>query len=99
MPFILNTAPARKLPVRLLRRVHVLTPNQSEAESLTGSAEPRVAARLLCKRGCENVAVTLGRRGAWICTPDEEGMVLAPRVKPVDTVGAGDCFSAWLAVG
>lgn len=34
---ILNPAPARALPDRLLRSVSILTPNESEAESLTGT--------------------------------------------------------------
>lgn len=99
VPFILNPAPARKLPAKLLRRVHTLTPNEAEVEALTGLRDPAAAARTLRGLGCRNVVVTLGARGAWICTEDGEGLVRAPRVRPVDTVGAGDCFTAWLAVG
>jgi ribokinase len=99
VPFLLNPAPARPLTARLLRRVHTLTPNETEAQFLTGLDQPAAAARDLRDRGCRNVVVTCGARGAWICAEDEEGWVRAPRVKPVDTVGAGDCFSAWLAVG
>jgi ribokinase len=99
VPFILNPAPARKLPARLLRRVHTLTPNETEAEVLTGKRDVAVAARFLRQRGCGQVLVTMGVRGVWVCSAEGEGLVRAPRVKPVDTVGAGDCFSAWLAVG
>ena len=99
VPFILNPAPARKLPARLLRRVHTLTPNESEAHALTGLLEPVAAARALRRSGCGNVVITLGARGALVCDASGERWVRAPRVKPVDTVGAGDCFSAWLAVG
>lgn len=99
VPFVLNPAPAAKLSRRLLRRVHTLTPNESEAELLTGIRDHRAAARALREQGCANVVVTLGARGAWICTADGEGAVRAPRVKPVNTVGAGDCFTAWFAVG
>ncbi len=99
VPFILNPAPARQLPARLLRRVHTLTPNETEAEFLTGLETPAAAARDLRDRGCRNVVVTCGARGAWICADEDKGWVRAPRVKPVDTVGAGDCFTAWLVVG
>jgi ribokinase len=99
VPFILNPAPARKLPVRLLRRVHTLIPNETEAEILAGLHEPREAARVLCRRGCQQVIVTLGAQGAYYCAAAGEGRVKAARTKAVDTVGAGDCFSAWLAVG
>jgi ribokinase len=98
-PFILNPAPAKKLPARLLRMVHTLTPNETEAEALTGLGDPAEAARKLCRRGCGQVVLTLGARGAWVCGEQEEGLVRAPRVRPIDTVGAGDCFSAWLAMG
>ncbi len=99
VPFILNPAPAKKPPVHLLRRVHTLTPNETEAEILTGTRDLTKAARLLRRRGCGQVLVTLGARGVWVCSDGQESLVRAPRVKPVDTVGAGDCFSAWLAVG
>jgi ribokinase len=99
VPFILNPAPARKLPLRLLRRVHALTPNESEAQVLTGLREPVAAARALRRSGCANVVVTLGARGALVCDAAGERRLRAPRVKPVDSVGAGDCFTAWLAVG
>lgn len=99
VPFILNPAPGRKLPARLLPRVHTLTPNETEAETLTGTRDVKEAARLLRKRGCGQVAVTMGARGAWVSSAEGEGWVKARKVKPVDTVGAGDCFSAWVAVG
>jgi ribokinase len=99
VPFFLNPAPARRLSARLLRRVHTLIPNESEAETLSGRSDPEEASRILRAKGCQQVVVTLGARGALLC--DEAGVsrIPAPRVKPVDTVGAGDCFSAWLAVG
>jgi ribokinase len=99
VPFILNPAPGRKLPARLLQRVHTLTPNETEMETLTGQRDVRKAARLLRRRGCKQVVVTMGARGAWICSAEEEGLVKTRKVKPVDTVGAGDCFSAWVTVG
>jgi len=99
VPFILNPAPAKKLPAGLLRAVHTLTPNETEAEALTGLSDPAEAARWLRQRGCGQVVVTLGARGAWFCGEQGQGFVRAPRIRPVDTVGAGDCFSAWLAMG
>jgi len=81
IPFILNPAPARKLPARLLRLVDTLTPNEHEAKTVG--------------TGARRTVVTLGSRGVRIGTL----RIPAPKVKPVDTVGAGDCFTAWLAVG
>jgi ribokinase len=99
IPFVLNPAPARALPRSLFKLVHTLTPNEHEARILTGSGDPRKAAALLQKMGCENVVVTLGPKGALVATPHDVAVVRAPKVRAVDTVGAGDCFSAWLAVG
>jgi ribokinase len=99
VPFFLNPAPARRLSARLLRSVHTMIPNALEAEALTGFSEPETAARALRKKGCRQVVITLGRRGALICDDAGCSRVSAPRVKPVDSVGAGDCFVAWLAVG
>lgn len=99
VPFFLNPAPARRLSARLLRSVHTLIPNESEAEALSGCSDPEAAARTLHGKGCQSVVITRGARGALLC--DEAGVtrIPAPRVKAIDTVGAGDCFSAWLAVG
>lgn len=83
IPFILNPAPARKLPAELLRLVHTLVPNEHEYELL---GRPR----------CRQVVVTLGAKGAQIIGGP---LIRAPKVRAVDTVGAGDCFTAWLAVG
>jgi ribokinase len=58
-----------------------------------------MAARRLRALGCERVVLTLGARGALISDHEGERRIAAPRVKAVDTVGAGDCFTAWLATG
>lgn len=100
---ILNPAPAGALPDRLLRRVSILTPNESEAESLTGirikgRADAERAAEKLRGRGVETVILTLGARGALIS--DSQGAELVPgfKVRAVDTTGAGDVFNGALAV-
>lgn len=99
VPFILNPAPFRRLPKSLLRRVHAIVPNEGEAAQLTGEREPEAAAKLLLASGCKHVVVTLGRRGALLCDADGTDYLKAPRVAARDAVGAGDCFTAWLAVG
>jgi ribokinase len=99
---ILNPAPARRLPASLLRRVSILTPNESEAELLTGVkvtgvASAAKAARLLLGRGPATVIVTLGSQGAWVATRTGEHLVPAFKVKAVDTTAAGDVFNGALA--
>ncbi|MFQ5778028.1 MAG: ribokinase [Terriglobia bacterium] len=107
VPLILDPAPARPLSNSLLRRVRVLTPNETEACVLCGREPCRLtfkAARRLCRqllgRGPGTVILTLGERGALVAERGRE-MVYVPgfRVKAVDTTGAGDAFNGALAVG
>ena len=99
IPFILNPAPAQKLPARLLRLVDTLTPNEHEAALLSGEKRVEKAAAALLRRGCRRVVVTLGAKGALVCDENGTHRIAAPRVRAVDTVGAGDCLTAWLTVG
>jgi len=98
---ILNPAPARDLPLDLLRRVDVLVPNELEAQLLTGvdpSTDPSGAAKLLLEMGIQTVIITLGRRGAFLMTGDMATLVPTFMVQPVDTTAAGDAFCGALAV-
>ncbi len=99
VPFILNPAPARKLPARLLRMVHVLVPNEHEAALLSGEKDIRRAAQALLRMGPRHVVITRGSAGVLLADQDGLRSIPACKVRPVDTVGAGDCFSAWLSVG
>jgi ribokinase len=98
-PFLLNPAPARALPKSLFRLVHTLTPNEHEAAILTGEQSPERAGKKLLKAGCRHVVITLGAQGAMLVDGSGIHHFPAPKVKPVDTVGAGDCFTGWLASG
>jgi ribokinase len=101
---ILNPAPARTLADELLRQVSILTPNESEAEMLTGIrqnggiAAAEKAALKLRRRGVETVIVTLGARGALVASDAGTALVRGFKVKAVDTTAAGDTFNGALAV-
>jgi ribokinase len=68
---VLNPAPAQHLPECLLETVAILTPNETEAELLTGvevkdAASCGRAADVLLRKGVKNVVITLGSRGAFL---------------------------------
>ncbi len=100
---ILNPAPAQPLPDRLLRRVSLLTPNETEAELLTGvrvtsDVTAAKAAEHLLARGVHAVVLTLGARGVLLATSEGQRRIPGFRVKAVDTTAAGDVFNGALAV-
>ena len=100
--FILNPAPARPLTAALLERVDIITPNETEAEIITGirvtdAASCSACAAALRRLGAGTAIITLGAAGAFVQTDEEEFTVVAPSVRAVDTTGAGDCFNGILA--
>ena len=94
---ILNPAPAAPLPSDLLRLVDILTPNESEAQVLTGSTDPAEAAQILTGRGVGTVVVTCGANGAFLTTGNDVTHIPGFLVETIDSTGAGDAFNGALA--
>jgi ribokinase len=100
---MLNPAPAQPLSDDLLRHVSIFTPNESEAEILTGikvenTDDAEAAAKDLSNRGVGTILVTLGVKGAFAFSADFKGLVPGFEVSAVDTTAAGDVFNGALAV-
>ena len=100
---VLNPAPAQTLSTSVFPCLYLITPNESEAELLTGIrvtdlATAEQAARKLQELGVSNVVITLGSKGAYLLTEGFAGLIPAPPVTAVDTTAAGDCFNGALAV-
>jgi len=99
---ILNPAPARELPGEIYEQLFLITPNETEAELLTGipvdgPASADTAAEILLGRGVRHVIITMGSEGAFFSDGINKMMVPAPLVQTVDTTGAGDTFNGVLA--
>lgn len=98
---ILNPAPACELPDELLAMVDMITPNETEAQRLTGiavnnDADAECAASILHDKGIGCVIITLGSRGVWLSENGKGKLVPGFKVKAVDTIAAGDTFNGAL---
>jgi ribokinase len=100
---ILNPAPAAALPDGMLALCDYVTPNESEAEALTGLpvtslTEAEAAARRLCEMGAGAAIITLGDKGA-LFYDGAQTLHLPPfKAGPVcETTGAGDAFNGGFA--
>lgn len=100
---ILNPAPAQPLSAELLSHLYLVTPNETEAEMISGvkiidEASANEAARVLFEKGVQNVIITLGSKGALVYNEGKSEVVPAYKVKAVDTTAAGDVFNGALTV-
>jgi ribokinase len=100
---VLNPAPACTLSDDILRNLSVITPNQKEAEMLTGikvtdRSSAEVAAKALLAKGIPTVIITLGAQGALLLHEGSFHLIPAPNVVAVDTTAAGDVFNGALTV-
>ena len=96
---ILNPAPAQALPDSLLELIDIITPNETEAEHLTGivvsdEQSANQASQILHQKGIAKVMITLGARGVWFSQIGAQGKIIPGfKVKAIDTIAAGDTFN------
>jgi ribokinase len=101
---LLNPAPAAVIPDEILRSIDIITPNESEAGTLTGITvsgfdTAQQACDKLHEKGIPVVIITMGSKGAYLSSDEHRGLIAGfSHVKAVDTVAAGDTFCGALAI-
>ena len=104
VPTILNPAPGFKLPETIFQFCDYVTPNETEAEILTGIrvaslSDAERAADALLARGVRNAVITLGAQGVFVKNASTRTHVPACNAgEVVETTGAGDAFNGGFAV-
>ena len=104
MTVVVNPAPAKEIPDKILNKIDYLVLNQSESELLTkiypeSQKECKSVVSKLRKYGVKNIIITLGKEGAYYAVDNLEGLVPTIDVEVVDTTGAGDTFIGMLVFG
>ena len=98
---VLNPAPAAMVSEQTLSKLYLITPNQTEAQTLTGievkdEATASLAAQVLCSRGVGRVVITMGSLGAYLYEEGRGEIIEARKVAAVDTTAAGDVYNGAL---
>jgi ribokinase len=100
---ILNPAPAQKLNTDYFKYLSMITPNETEAEILTGIKvtdleTAKQAANDFHSKGILEVIITMGSKGAFYSNIDKQVLIPSPKVSAVDSTAAGDVFNGALCV-
>ena len=106
IPVILDTGPAKDICLSKLKGIHVISPNESEASTLTGiqvdsEDEAIKAAKILADAtDALYVVIKMGSKGALLYEKGSQAYEVFPayKIKPVDSTAAGDSFTAAMTV-
>ena len=95
---VLNPAPACEVPAEILAKIDTVTPNETEAQVLTGVEvktieDAQKAAKVFLEKGVKNVVITMGSLGAFATDGAKSELVPRLNVNAIDTTGAGDAFN------
>jgi ribokinase len=98
---VLDPAPASNPEPTAWELINIVTPNESEAHSLTGievtdEQSAKKAGHWFLDQGVENAIITMGGSGVVLVNKQETRMFTAPKVQAVDTTAAGDAFAGYL---
>ncbi|MBI2346182.1 MAG: bifunctional hydroxymethylpyrimidine kinase/phosphomethylpyrimidine kinase [Deltaproteobacteria bacterium] len=102
-PAILDAGPAQTCPMKILAGADIVSPNESELETLSGMpvdglASAKAAARHLIDQHIPAMVLKLGDKGSLWITNSEEIYAPAVKVEAIDPTAAGDAFTTALAI-
>jgi ribokinase len=98
---VLDPAPASNPEPTAWDLINIVTPNESEAQSLTGievtdESSAKIAGHWFLDRGVENAVITMGGQGVVLVNQKQTRLFEAPKVQALDTTAAGDAFAGYL---
>jgi ribokinase len=98
---VLDPAPASNPEPTAWNLINIVTPNESEAQSLTGievtdESSAKIAGHWFLDRGVENAVITMGGQGVVLVNQKQTRLFEAPKVQALDTTAAGDAFAGYL---
>jgi ribokinase len=98
---VLDPAPASNPEPTAWELINIVTPNESEAHSLTGievtdEQSAKKAGQWFLDQGVENAIITMGGSGVVLVNKQVTKLFAAPKVQAVDTTAAGDAFAGYL---
>jgi ribokinase len=101
---LFNLAPAMPFDLSILQGVHTFVVNEVEAAMVTGltvetDEEIKRAGKVLLSLGPELAIITLGEKGSFLVSANQQLFIPAFQVRAIDTTAAGDIFCGTLAVG
>ncbi len=101
---VADPSPGNRMDGSSIRLCAAIAPNEEEAKALTGvevvdESSAAGAAKALAAQGAGLVCIKLANGGAMVADGSKLTLISAPDVDVVDTTGAGDAFTAALAIG
>ena len=98
---VLDPAPASNPEPTAWDLINIVTPNESEAHSLTGvevtdEQSAKKAGNWFLDQGVQNAVITMGGTGVVLVNSKETRLFAAPKVQALDTTAAGDAFAGYL---